>query len=74
MNDFGSFTQWKSGDNIDDKVLKYIIDNFNIKTMIDIGCGRGKQVESARHMGIDAIGVEGSPILPIYNKPYFFLH
>ncbi len=72
--DFGSYTQWKSGDNVDDTVLRYILDNFHPASMIDIGCGRGKQVESARKMGINAIGVDGSPILPIYDKPYFFLH
>lgn len=73
-NDFGSWTQFKSADNIDNVVLKYIIDTFDIKTMVDIGCGRGKQVESAREMGIDAIGIDGSPSLTIYNKPHFIMH
>lgn len=74
VNDFGPQKQWRSCDNVDDVVLSYIIDNYHVKSMIDIGCGRGKQVESARQLGLDAKGVDGSVKLRIYHLPYFVRH
>ncbi|GAG33688.1 unnamed protein product [marine sediment metagenome] len=74
MSDFGNNRQWSYCDNVDDVALKYILDNFSPSTMIDIGCGRGIQVENARSMGVEAVGVDGSQELTIYDKPYFFLH
>lgn len=44
---------------IDEGALKYLIDKFGIKTMIDVGCGPGGMVAKAREMGLDAYGVDG---------------
>ena len=40
-------------------VLKYFIENFNIKSMLDVGCGPGGQVLQAREMGLHATGIDG---------------
>ena len=44
---------------IDEGTLQYFIKNFDIKTMIDLGCGPGGQVELAKSLGIDAYGIDG---------------
>ena len=74
LGDFGIIGQWSNGACVDYKVLECIKDKFNIKTMIDVGCGEGKQVEYARKIGINTIGVDGCPALSIYSKPYFVHH
>jgi hypothetical protein len=45
----------------DDKgTLQYMIDRFNIKSMIDIGCGRGCQLRVAKTLGLNPVlGIEG---------------
>jgi cyclopropane fatty-acyl-phospholipid synthase-like methyltransferase len=43
----------------DQGALKYIIDAFDIKSMLDIGCGPGDQIRIAKEFGIDAEGVDG---------------
>jgi cyclopropane fatty-acyl-phospholipid synthase-like methyltransferase len=60
--------------NVDWKINRWAIKEFPIKTMIDVGCGQGGQVEYARSLGVDAVGVDGDPRLDIYDKPYFVLH
>lgn len=32
---------------------------FDVKTMVDIGCGRGEQVQVGLDLGIESIGVDG---------------
>lgn len=45
---------------IDDGALTYLINKFNIKTMLDIGCGPGGMVEHAFSKGlIHVLGVDG---------------
>jgi len=39
--------------------LDYLIETFDIKTMIDVGCGPAGMVELARERGLDAIGIDG---------------
>ena len=46
---------------IDEGSLDWAINKFNIKSMIDVGCGQACQVELARSKGLEAIGVEGDP-------------
>ena len=74
LGDFGEVGQWSNGPCVDKGVLKYIKNKFDIKTMVDVGCGEGKQVEYARNMGIHAVGVDGCPALSIYKKLYFVRH
>lgn len=44
---------------VDEGTLDYIINQFNITSMIDIGCGPGGMVELARSKNLNAIGVDG---------------
>lgn len=44
---------------LDTGCLNYMINQFNIKTMVDIGCGPGGQVELAQSLGLIAEGVDG---------------
>lgn len=44
---------------IDDGALSYFIENFGVKSMVDIGCGPGGMVDLARRKGLDIIGLDG---------------
>lgn len=44
---------------IDEGALDYIIKNYDINTMLDIGCGPGGMVKLAQDKGIEAIGIDG---------------
>jgi 2-polyprenyl-3-methyl-5-hydroxy-6-metoxy-1,4-benzoquinol methylase len=44
--------------NIDKGSLNYIVENFNIKSMLDIGCGPGGMTKLAKEMGLEAVGVD----------------
>jgi SAM-dependent methyltransferase len=39
--------------------LTFLINQYNIKTFLDIGCGPGGMVELAQMRGLDAVGVDG---------------
>lgn len=44
----------------DEGTLRFMIDNYDIKSMIDIGCGRGCQLRIAKSLGLDPIlGIDG---------------
>jgi hypothetical protein len=45
----------------DEGTLDYLIDTFNIKSMIDVGQGPGGMVQLARQKGLEAVGVDGDP-------------
>jgi len=40
-------------------VLTFLVNQYNIKTFLDIGCGPGGMVELAQMRGLDAVGVDG---------------
>jgi SAM-dependent methyltransferase len=44
---------------IDPGSLKLMYEKYNVRTMIDVGCGPGGQVAEARKLGIEAIGFDG---------------
>ena len=55
--------------------LEYMVNKYNIKTMLDIGCGPAGMVELARNMGIDAQGIDGDfeverPNVPVTVHDY----
>jgi hypothetical protein len=52
--------------------LDYIKEKFNIKSMIDIGCGPAGMTEYANYIGIYAIGIDGDTSLG--EKPYVKFH
>jgi len=39
--------------------LQFMYDNYNVRSMIDVGCGPGGQVAEARKIGISATGFDG---------------
>lgn len=41
--------------------LKWAVANWHVKSMIDVGCGRGCVVQDAISLGLDAMGVDGDP-------------
>ena len=53
--------------------LEYIIDRWDAKTLVDIGCGPGGQVELAVDLGLDATGVDGDFTLPRPKHPERFI-
>jgi len=44
---------------VDDGALTYLINRFNAKSMLDIGCGPGGMVELALSKGLKVLGVDG---------------
>ena len=40
-------------------VLLHLINNYDVKSMVDVGCGPGDMVEIARARGLNAIGIDG---------------
>lgn len=74
LGDFGQVGQWANGPCVDNQLVKHLKKELDIRTMVDIGCGEGKQVTYARKIGIDAVGVDGCPALKIYKKQYFIRH
>ena len=51
-----------------DKIWQWALDNFNIKSMIDIGCGEGYAVSWFDDKNCKSVGIEGSEIA-IRNSP-----
>ena len=45
----------------DEGTLDYLINTFDIQSMIDIGQGPGAMVQLARNKGLESIGVDGDP-------------
>jgi len=53
--------------NIDENLFVSLIDKYNIKNMLDVGCGTLGMVNLALQHGIDAYGVDGDFNL-LYNE------
>lgn len=62
--------------NIEKGSIEYLIHEFNIKTIIDVGCGIGDSIGIFKSLGLDAIGVEGDidAIKQSKNKDYIIQH
>jgi len=71
MNNVGGSNNYG---HISDDALRYFMNQFNCKTMLDIGCGIGLNVSYANEvLGLDAWGIEGDPnCKPIVKN--FLLH
>lgn len=39
--------------------LRWMVNNYNVQSMVDVGCGPGGQVAQAKALGIEAIGIDG---------------
>ena len=57
----------------DEAALAFLKKQFSVKSMIDVGCGTGGQVDAARKKGIESFGVDGDSSLK-FNEPWFFIH
>ena len=44
---------------LDEGALDYLIKHFDVKSMVDIGCGPAGMVELARSKGLEVLGVDG---------------
>lgn len=49
--------------NMDEATLDYLIERFNVRSMLDVGCGPGGMVEAAQARHIEAIGIDGDPYM-----------
>ena len=58
----------------DEGALQWAIDNLNVRTMLDVGCGPGGQVELANNIGIDAEGIDGDGTIERYDSNKFIIH
>lgn len=45
--------------NVDRPVINFFKNHLDCKTMLDVGCGLGGQVERARLLDVDAYGIDG---------------
>jgi cyclopropane fatty-acyl-phospholipid synthase-like methyltransferase len=53
----------KDKTHLDEGTLDFMKRMFNIKTMLDIGCGPGGMIQLARSKGINAYGIDGDFIV-----------
>lgn len=56
---------------VDEPVLDYLISRYNVRSMLDVGCGLGAMVDMATAKGIIAYGVDGDPQV---EHPDVFIH
>ncbi len=49
----------KNRTHLDEGVLSFMIKEFNIKSLIDIGCGPGGMVNLAEEMNLKTLGIDG---------------
>lgn len=63
---------------VDIGALTYLKNTFDIKRMIDVGCGPGGMVRAAVGLGITAVGIDGDFTLPQFQpdtlETNFILH
>lgn len=50
--------------NMDEPTLDYLIARYDVRSMLDVGCGPGGMVEMAWRRGLDADGIDGDIGLP----------
>ena len=48
---------------VDEGSLTWIINTFNIKSFLDVGCGTGGMVELSESKGIKSLGIDGDHTL-----------
>jgi len=57
---------------VDEGALRFLKAKFDIKSMLDVGCGPGGQVALAKSIGIDASGLDGDATLQDLDNPPIF--
>ena len=59
---------------VDEGSLDYLINRFNIKSYLDVGCGPGGMVELAHSKGLTSLGVDGDFTLERSEPSRYFIH
>jgi SAM-dependent methyltransferase len=61
---------------VDDGALSYLIEKYDVKSMLDVGCGPGGMVELAIDKGLEVLGVDGDNVVERSDKvkPYIHIH
>lgn len=61
---------------VDEGATNYLIDNLNIKSVVDIGCGPGGMVELFKKKGLKVLGLDGDFTLerPDFIKENVVVH
>ena len=59
---------------LDDGVLNFLIEYYQISSMLDIGCGPGGMVELAKSKGLGAKGIDGDFTINFANPEDFIVH
>lgn len=63
----------KNRTHLDSGVLTHMKNRYEVKTMLDVGCGPGGMVNLARELGIEAYGIDGDYTVPRSGN-YFTIH
>jgi len=61
---------------VDIGALSFLVEKFDVKTVIDVGCGPGGMVKVGRELGLDYIGVDGDFTVERASEvqPYVTIH
>lgn len=60
--------------NMDEATLDYLIQRYNVRSMLDVGCGPGGMVQAAVQRGLDAMGIDGDPHVCEADPQHFVCH
>lgn len=61
MDDISHLGGHNNVTHIDEPVLNYFIQKYNIQSFLDIGCGPGGMVKLAANKGLYSFGIDGDP-------------
>jgi len=56
--------------NMDAQTLLYLIRRFNVRSMLDVGCGPGGMVRLAQEWGLEVLGIDGDPYVAVEGVIY----
>ena len=56
---------------IDETVLDYLIARYDVRSMLDVGCGPGGMVDAAHKKGLPAAGIDGDTHI---EHPFIYHH
>ncbi len=59
---------------LDVGALDYLIENYQVTSMLDVGCGPGGMVELAKGKGLKAKGIDGDFTLQFSSPENFIVH
>ena len=59
---------------LDDGALNYLVEKFDIKSVLDVGCGPGGMVELILSKGLEVLGVDGDDKVERSDKIKDYIH